>query len=455
MGISRRDLLKLSGAAAVAIGAAGCAKAPSAPQQDGEVKHRGSVGVGTAANLPKKHAPRVVVVGGGWSGLTIAKYTKKYAPNAEVVLIEQRADFMSCPLSNLWVVDAIELDFLMHDYLQAARENNYTFFNATVVGVDKANKIVMTSDGDMAYDYLVLAPGIDYDYSGWTTDPAMELRLKTEYPAGFKPGSEHMTLRNKVLDFEGGNFILTVPGGNYRCLPAPYERACLIADFFKKEGIEGKVILIDENEDITIKAQGFHSAFEKLYGEYIEYMPGMKIVKFDLDKKEITTDFDDVIPFADAAFYPHVRGGKILEVAGVAKDSIFNKKEADINVLTYEVNGHPDIYCTGDVRPMGFSKSGNTANTEGVFVAKHIAAKVNGKPGAPWESPLTICYSAVAIDPIRAISINAGYAYDAEAKRFQFANVYANEEWDGRVGINNGRGLFEWAKGLYRDMFNA
>ena len=104
---------------------------------------------------------------------------------------------------------------------------------------------------------------------------------------------------------------------------------------------------------------------------------------------------------------------------------------------------------------MGFSKSGNTANTEGVFVAKHIAAKVNGKPGAPWESPLTICYSAVAIDPILAISINAGYAYDEKAKRFQFANVYANEQWDGRVGINNGRGLFEWAKGLYRDMFNA
>lgn len=38
--------------------------------------------------------------------------------------------------------------------------------------------------------------------------------------------------------------------------------------------------------------------------------------------------------------------------------------EADINVLTYEVNGHPEIYCAGDVRPMGFSKSGNTANTD-------------------------------------------------------------------------------------------
>jgi len=454
MGITRRDLLKLSGAAAVAIGAAGCSQMSIMPQSEG-AKSEGSVGVGTEAFLPDKTGARVVVVGGGWSGLTIAKYVKKYAPNADVVLVEKRSEFMSCPVSNLWIVDAVELDFLMHDYLQAARRNNYTFFNATVVGVDKEKKIVMTSDGDMEYDYLVLAPGIDYDYSGWTEDPAMELRLRTQYPAGFIPGSEHMTLRNKVLDFEGGNFVMTVPGGNYRCLPAPYERACLIADYFKKEGIEGKVVLIDENQDITIKAEGFHSAFEKLYGDYIEYHPGTKIAAFDLEKKQVTTDFDDVIEFADASFYPHVRGGKILEVAGVAKDSIFNKMEADINVLTYEVNGYPNIYCTGDVRPMGFSKSGNTANTEGVIVAKHIAAKINGKPAEPWESPLTICYSAVAMDPILAISINAGYAYNEKAKRFEFANVYANEQWDGRVGINNGRGLMEWAKGLYRDMFSA
>ncbi|WP_345987659.1 FAD/NAD(P)-binding oxidoreductase [Sulfurimonas sp. HSL1-2] len=454
MGLSRRELLKLSGVAAVAMGAAGCSQMGLSPEE-GAAENEGSVGIGTEAPLPKSDAPRVVVVGGGWSGLTVAKYVKKYAPNADVVLVEQRSEFMSCPVSNLWLVDAVELDFLMHDYLQAARENRYTYFNATVVGVDKAKRVVMTSDGDLSYDYLVLAPGVDYDYSGWTKDTLLERRLRTEYPAGFKPGSEHLSLRSKVLDFEAGNFILTVPGGNYRCLPAPYERACLIADYFKKEGIEGKVVLIDENEDVTIKAEGFHSAFEKLYKDYIEYIPGTKITAFDLDKKEITTEYDDVIPFADAAFYPHVRGGKILEVAGVAKDSIFNKMEADINVLTYEVNGHPEIYCAGDVRPMGFSKSGNTANTEGVYIAKRIAAKINGGGETPWESPLTICYSAVSSDPVLAISINAAYAYDAKAKRFAFANVYANETWDGRVGINNGRGLMEWAKGMYRDMFNA
>ncbi len=408
---------------------------------------------GTSAPLPAAKGPRVVVVGGGWSGLSVAKYTKKFAPNADVVLVEQRTEFISCPVSNLWLVGAIPLEFLTHDYLQAARENKYTYFNATVTGVDKANKTIATSNGDIKYDYLVLAPGIDYDYSGWTTDPAMEMRLRTEYPAGFIPGSEHISLRNKVQDFEGGNFILTVPGGNYRCLPAPYERACLIADFFKKEGINGKVILLDENPHITIKADGFGSAFEKLYGDYIEYMPSSKIVKIDLDNKKVETELGETIEFADAAFYPHVRGNKLLEKAGVAKDSVFNKMEGNIDVFSYEVVGHPDIFVTGDARPMGFSKSGNTSNSEGHYVAKVIAAKINGNK-VKWESPLTVCYSAVTADPMRAISVNAGYAFNAEKKAFGFANASTNEKWDGKDGLNNGKGLISWATGMYNDMFH-
>ena len=45
--------------------------------------------------------------------------------------------------------------------------------------------------------------------------------MKTNYPAGFMPGSEHLSIKNKLAEFEGGVFVLTVPQGNYRCLPAP------------------------------------------------------------------------------------------------------------------------------------------------------------------------------------------------------------------------------------------
>ena len=454
--MNRRELLKittLSLAAATAV--VGCGSSKEAKPAPQAALTNSNVGVGTPAPILPAKGPRVVVVGGGWSGLSVAKYTKKYAPNADVVLVEQRTEFISCPISNLYLIGEVDLEFLTHDYLQASRENKYTYFNATAIGVDKTNKVLKTSNGDIAYDYLVLAPGIDYDYSQWGVDLATEQVLRRDYPAAFIPGSEHITLKTKLEDFEEGNFILTVPGGNYRCLPAPYERACLIADYFKRNEIPGKVILLDENPDITIKKEGFHSSFDEMYKDYITYVPNAKIMSVDLEKKTVVAgEFDEEYSFADAAFYPHVRGGKLLEVCGVAKDTAFNKMEGNIDPFTYEVIGEKNIFVSGDARPMGYSKSGNTSNSEGHYIGKLIAERINTGKNIPWKSPLTVCYSAVSAHPNHAISVRAEYKYKGK-KLVGFTNVQLSQEWRGKTGTNNGKALMEWAKGMYRDMFNA
>lgn len=445
MAISRRKALQFSGIVAATAAISGCSK-PKNLKPEQTLKPKATF----KAPIAKAKGPRVVVVGGGWSGLSIAKYTKIFAPNADVVLVEQRHEFVSCPLSNLWLVDKIELEFLTHDYLQAARENDYTYFHATAIGLNRENRILETSDGDIAFDYLVFAPGIDYDYSRWTNDIAFETRLRQEYPAGFIPGSEHITLRNKVLNFKGGNFILTVPSGNYRCLPAPYERACVIADYFKQKKLKAKVILLDENNAITIKKEGFQSAFNELYSDYIEYMPNTVIKNIDLDNKIVETEFDE-ISFEEAAFYPHVRGAKILERVGIAKDAK-NMLEGDIDTLTYEVNGEKDIFITGDSRPMGFSKSGNTSNSEGHHVAKLIATKINKTKKIKWESPTTACFSAVSIAPERAIYIYTQYAYNKTDLTFNFTSTTSSENWL-KDGVVNANSIYDWATALYADMF--
>ncbi len=452
MAISRRDMLKYSGAAAAAIAVTGCT-AGASPESEA---HKTAAMGGKAAPIPAAKGKRVVIVGAGPSGLTIAKYLKKRNKEVDVVLIDKRSVFMSGFISNLVVTGILPLEFITHDFLAGARSNGYHFLQATAHDIDRKHKVVHTNEGSLHYDVLVLAPGIDYDYSRWSNgDVAMEERLRTEYPAAFIAGSETLTLKSKLENFEEGNFIITVPGGNYRCLPGPYERACLVADYFKKNDIPGKVIVLDENPNITIKADGFHSAFKNLYGDVLEYLPSSTIVKIDLDNKMVETELGEEIEFADAAFYPRVRGNKLLEIAGVAKDSVFNKMEADIDPFTYQSKVDPDVFCTGDVRPMGFSKSGNTANTEGVIVAEYIDMHLAGKKlsRATWKSPLTVCYSAVTSNPLRAVSVHAEYAYSEEKHAFGFANAGTMENWSSKEGENAGKGLLEWGGGLYRDFF--
>ncbi len=440
MALSRRDSLKILGVLAAST---------TVQASKSQIKEK----ITYAAPLPKKTNTRVVIVGGGWSGLSVAKNIKILSQDVDVILVEQKEQFVSCPMSNLWLVDRVSLEYLTHDYLEAARNNNYTFFNATAIGMDKKNSILHTSNGDIGYDYIVFAPGIDYDYSHITNgDLVLENRLRQEYPAAYKPGSEHLTLKSKIQNFKGGNFLMSVPKGNYRCLPAPYERACLVADYFKKKNLKAKVILLDENNDITIKEHGFHSAFEKLYSEYLDYHPNSKIESIDLDEKYIETEFEEFY-FDDASFYPPVRGAKILEKVGIAKDTVFNRLEGNIDGITYEAKGEKNIFVSGDARPMGFSKSGNTSSTEGLYVAKLVVNKINKVSSIPWESPTTLCFSAVSMNPERAIFVNSQYAYDKKKKTFGFATPKMSEVWKGNEGLINAKAQHDWADALYSYMF--
>ena len=264
--INRRDFLKMSSAAVVggATVMTGCATAAGSATETA-----GSIGFKAA--LPKARGPRLVVVGGGTSGLTIAKYAKKEYPAFDVVLVEKRDMYSSCFSSNLWYAGLINLEFLAdHSFLDAARNNHYTYFNATVTGLDRAGRKLVTSEGEIDYDFLVLAPGISYDYARiGVSDAEAITTLRTTYPPGFISTTEHVTIRRKVQEFEGGVFVQCVPSGNYRCLPAPYERACMIASYFKKNKIKGKVLVLDANPDITIKKDGFHAAFNELYKDII------------------------------------------------------------------------------------------------------------------------------------------------------------------------------------------
>ena len=67
--------------------------------------------------------------------------------------------------------------------------------------------------------------------------------------------------------------------------PAPYRKVCLIADYFKEHKIKGKVLILDENNNITIKEQDFHTAFDELYKDFIHWESNAKIESIDLDKK--------------------------------------------------------------------------------------------------------------------------------------------------------------------------
>jgi NADH dehydrogenase FAD-containing subunit len=395
--------------------------------------------------------PHVVVVGGGWAGLSFARSIRKFAPKTEVTLIEKREFFFSCPVSNSWMFNLVDMDFITHSFIDAANNHGYTYLQAEAIGLDSKNNILQTTEGDIDYDYLVFATGIEYDYTAWSKgDKDFENRLKREYPAAFISGSEHITLKHKIENFNGGNFVLTVPRGNYRCLSGPYERACLLADYIKHNKIDGKVILLDANNTVTIKEEGFLSLFKELYKDELVYHSSFNIEKIDLDKKIIVDDFDEELEFEDASFYPSVRAPKLLEKLGLTIKTVYNRVEANLDVYTNRFKGHDNIFGCGDLRPMGFSKSGNTAFTEGENVAKVVADIIHGKK-PEWRTPITLCLSVVSTKPAREMSVLSEYKYGPKGET-DFASSSTDEDWK-HSKLGEAEAQHHWAKSMYDAMF--
>lgn len=449
--LDRRNFLKMSGAM-LAAGTAGCATGVTGSAVADAGGKSAAISTGTMASLPKAKGPRLVVVGAGTSGMTIAAHAKKEYPNFDVVLIDKRDMYSSCFNSNLWYVGIINLEFLAgHSFLDAAVNHQYTFLNANVTGLDRASRTLATTAGDVKYDFLVLAPGISYDYEKiGVKDVETMIALRQRYPGGFISPMEHVSLKRKLQEFEGGVFVQTVPGGNYRCLPGPYERACLIASWIKKNGIKGKVLVLDANPEVTIKKQGFHAAFDELYKGILEYKPGMAITGVDAEKKTIKTEFD-TITFDEASIYPNVRGNILIEQLGLmAPSTKSGQKEANVDTRFYNFIGDPHVYVTGDSRPHPYSKSANTSNSEGQYVARVLAARAQGKEIA-WESPETVCFSMTNAFPPEAIKVDAKYVYDAGKDAITGFSP-DTKTWETRDEAM-GRAYLEWAQGIYRDMF--
>ena len=455
--LTRRELLKASlktGVAAGTLARSGSVLASTKAESKEVTDNNSTTDIHFSINRLLKQASlssaggqRVVVVGGGWSGLSMAKYLKINNPAFDVVLIDKRPVFISFPASNSWLADQVNLDFLTHSYIDAARENDYRFMNATVLGFDREAKKVFTSEGFIKYDYMVLAPGIEYDYSRiGVDDPILQERLSQDYPGGFVNSSELLTIKRKLHTFNGGTFVMNVPNGRYRCTAAPYERACMAAAVFKKRRIKARILLLDMNAEIRIKKQGFTRAFNEVYGDYIDYRPSSEIAEMDLEEKTISTDFDDY-QFDDAIIYPPVRASSLLEDAGIANMKTA-QKVADTDPYKYHVIGDEYVYVTGDSRSQPFSKGGHTAHSEAQYVAEVIAAHALGKE-VRWRSPQTMCFSAVEIDPLEAMSIITVYKFNKKNIEFEFDRTHMMEEWN----AEGGQASLAWAEGMYRDLF--
>ncbi len=392
-------------------------------------------------------AGRVVVVGGGFAGTSAARTLKALQPALTVTLVEPNATFTACPFSNGVIAGLRDLLQQQFGYDNVTR-SGVALARTAATAVDTAARSVTLQDGNtLAYDKLVLAPGIDINWSGlpgYTEDAAEKM------PHAWTAGAQTMLLRRQLESMEdGGLVVMSAPANPFRCPPGPYERASLIAYYLKTKKPKSKLLLLDA-KDAFSKQRLFQDAWAKLYPGIVEWVSlskDGKVTSVDPSSMTLKTDFADH-KAAVANVIPPQKAGAIAALAGVADRSGW----CPVEPVAFESTLQPGIHVIGDAAIMGsMPKSAFAANAQAKVCAAAVVARLAGRE-APEPRLLNTCYSLVA--PDYGISVAGVYKPD-KGQLADIAGAGGVSPPDADAGFRATEALYAegWFKTLTAEVF--
>jgi sulfide dehydrogenase [flavocytochrome c] flavoprotein subunit len=347
-------------------------------------------------------APRIVVIGGGFGGATCARALRRLDPKLQLTLVEPNRTFTACPFSNEVIAGLREIEVQQFSYDLIAAEG-ITVIAEAAVRIDAKTRIVGLAGGQsLAYDRLVLAPGIDLKFdalSGYDEAAAGKM------PHAWKAGEQTLLLRRQIEAMDDGGLIaLAVPAAPSRCPPAPYERASLIAHYLKTRKPRCKILILDAKDGFP-QQRLFENAWKELYSGMIERVSlsqGGRVTSVDPVTNTLVTDFGNYTAQV-ANVIPPQQAGRIAAIAG----AVDNTGWCPIDPVTFASKLVPDIHVIGDACiGGGIPKSASAANAQAKACAAAIVKLIAGRQP---EMPRLIgaCYDMVA--PGYAFSLSGIY----------------------------------------------
>jgi len=465
MNMNRRDALKVGAVGVAAVAAttmSGCA---------------GDTGTAMASGTGKMLGHhKVLIIGGGMGGLTVANNLKKADKSFDVCVIEKNDTFMACPVSNTYLgkLEGMTLGTFVFDYAQPVQKYGYAMIKSEVIGINRAAKTVTTAAGTVGYDILVLSPGIAYNYEGqfptWSKAHAAEVRRAC--PPAMIPGSEHVALERQLMNMDDGDVVIAAPFGKFRCPPAPYERAAMIAAFMKKEDIQGNVIVLVPGAKFA-KMGAFKESAKDLFGDKIQYVHHAKVDDVDVAGKVVhysqkvpsgkkDEDGDMIMKTVKKSHKYEVcnlivnhKASPVVTMAGLAvtADAFHKVKMAG---CTFQTKTDKDVYAVGDIVGHAIPPSGQTAVWAGKQCAAEIAHRLHGKAytlGVKTKpvKAANVCFSMVGDAPEEGIMVTHDFSWTGSVIK---GKGHVPKAASGKYrSKNTAKALRDWYRGITSDLF--
>lgn len=348
-------------------------------------------------NIPKCSFPRLVIIGGGFAGLTLAKKLKN--KKLQVVLLDKHNYHNFQPLMYQVATGGLEPDSIAYPIRKVVQEYEDFYFRlADVTEIDTENNKVIADIGELKYDYLVLATGSKTNFFGNKDMERNAMAMKT-IPQSLNIRSlilenfEQALLTNDINERHSlMNFVLVGGGPTGVELAgalAEMKKAILPKDYPDLDIRKMEINLIQSGDRIlnTMSENASEKAEKFLIDLGVEVWKNVRVTGYD--GNIVTTETDLSFESATVIWTAGVKGALIN---GLKADSLIERADRiRVNVFN-KVEGYNNIFAIGDIAlmvnedyPRGHPQMAQPAIQQGNHLANNIIRLLNKKEPKPFE----------------------------------------------------------------------
>jgi len=303
--------------------------------------------------VPATDQPRVIIIGGGFAGLNLVKRLKNKP--VQLVLFDKNNYHQFIPLLYQVATSGIEAESIVFPYRKMFRKyKNLVYRMAEVKKVDPDKKIIITSIGEISYDFLVVATGSTTNFFENKDIETSSIGLKSLTDAlnirsYLLQNLEEAALRCIGLDKEALSSVIIVGGG-----PAGVEMAGALAEF-KKYIIPRDYPELRQTTVRIILVEGSDRLLqwmpEKLSEKTFQYLKNMGV---EIKLNAFVNNYDhDIVEFTNGE---KIRVSALLWTAGVkgelpegfSNDNVSNQKRLLVDEFN-RVLGYNNVFAIGDI----------------------------------------------------------------------------------------------------------
>jgi len=337
-----------------------------------------------------------LIVGGGTGGIVAASTLRGLLPsNHRVVLLERQPDF-HMGATKTWVMLGERTRQQVSARLDSLKRRGVDVMRTQVLRIDPAARSVRTRDGQLKGDFLVIALGADYRME------AVEGLARAAETFYTLDGAER--LRPRLREFEGGDVVILIPRGPFKCPPAPYEGAFLLHHFFNLRGIGARTrIAVHTFEGAPMATAGPEvGGFirDELQKRGIGCHPLQRTKSVDPARRTVLFEDGSEAKFDLLIAVPPHAAPEAVRDSGLTNQSGWIPADPK----TLQMPGSEGCFAIGDVSvvplpgrfkpdsPLVLPKAGVFATSQGRVVAGQIAARVLGRDPQDAFDGRGFCY---------------------------------------------------------------